>query len=471
MTLDTVFYEGTARGAEPPLYDQPRVLGPVPGPRCAELLARQAARESSARTYPRRLPLAIARAEGSYVEDLDGNVFIDFLNGAGALPFGHSHPELLAAVHAQLDVFQHGLDFPSEVRDDFVSAHMSMLVPEMQGRTRIGFCGPTGANAVEAALKLCKTATGRSEIIAFQGAYHGGSHGAMAVSGLISQKDRVGGQMPGVHFFPYPYALRSPMGGNPADLGRRCAEFLERSLRDPIGGVPLPAAVILEVIQGEGGVIPADTDFIRGVRRVTQELGIPLIVDEIQSGIGRSGSWFAFEQHGIVPDVIIASKAVGGIGMPVSIILYDERLDTWDAGAHTGTFRGNHLAFAAGVEVVRMIQRDSILEHVREQGASAMAALRELVTDYEIVAEARGVGLMLGLEMIDPATGAPGARAAAIVQRAALEQGLILELGGRDDAVVRLLPPLNISARTLEQALDILRRAVAEASAQITGQL
>jgi diaminobutyrate-2-oxoglutarate transaminase len=467
MTLGTVFYEAGGQGAEP-LYDQPRVYGPLPGPRSAELLDRQVARESSARTYPRRLPLAIARAEGSYVEDLDGNVFIDFLNGAGALPFGHSHPELLAAVQAQLGVFQHGLDFPSEVRDEFVTAHMSMLPPEMQGRTRIGFCGPTGANAVEAALKLCKTATGRSEIVAFQGSYHGGSHGAMAVSGLVSQKERVAGQMPGVHFFPYPYALRSPLGGDPADLGRRCAEFLERSLRDPIGGVQLPAAVILEVIQGEGGVIAADTAFLQGVRRVTRELGIPMIVDEIQSGIGRSGSWFAFEQHDIVPDVIIASKAVGGIGMPVSIILYDERLDQWGAGAHTGTFRGNHLAFAAGVEVVRMIQRDGILEHVREQGAVAMAALQELAADYDIAGEARGAGLMLGLEMVDPVTGEPGSEAAAIVQRAALQRGLILELGGRDDAVVRLLPPLNVSPRTLEQALDILREAVAEASARMT---
>jgi diaminobutyrate-2-oxoglutarate transaminase len=446
------------REAEP-AFDRPSVRGPLPGPRSAQLLARQESRESSARTYPRRLPLAIARASGSYVEDLDGNVFIDFLNGAGTMALGHSHPELLAAIEQQLPLFQHGLDFPTEIRDEFISLQLSLLPAEMQGRTKIAFCGPTGANAVEAALKLCKTATGRSEIVSFQGSYHGGSHGAMAVSALVSQKEPVAGQMPGVHFFPYPYRLRSPLGGG-EDLGRRCAEYLERSLRDPIGGVPRPAAVILEVVQGEGGVIPASTAFLQGVRAITRELDIPLIVDEIQSGCGRTGSWFAFEQHGIVPDVIVASKALGGLGMPISIMLYDERLDAWDAGAHTGTFRGNQLAFAAGVAAARIIQRDDILMHVADLGEVALAGLRQLVDDYEIVGEARGAGLMLGLELIDPHTGAPNGSAAAIVQREALARGLIVELGGREDAVVRMLPPLNVSRRTLDQALSIVREAV-----------
>src|SRR5438067_8484318 len=199
-----------------PAMERTKVRGRLPGPRSAQLLARQEARESSARTYPRRLPIAIARAAGSYVQDLDGNVFIDFLNGAGSLPLGHSHPEVLEAIETQLPLFQHGLDFPTEIRDEFVSLHLSLLPAEMQGRTKIGFCGPTGANAVEAALKLCKTATGRAEIVAFQGAYHGGSHGAMAVSALVSQKAPIANGMPGVHFFPFPYALRCSLPGDPA---------------------------------------------------------------------------------------------------------------------------------------------------------------------------------------------------------------------------------------------------------------
>jgi diaminobutyrate-2-oxoglutarate transaminase len=443
-----------------PLLDEPSVSTALPGPMSAALLERQGERESSARTYPRRLPIAIHRGQGSYVEDLDGNVFIDFLNGAGALPLGHSHPELLEAIARQLPALTHGLDFPTEAKDEFAALQLAMLPDEMQGRTRIAFCGPTGANAVEAALKLCKTATGRGEIISFHGSYHGGSHGAMAVSSLVSQKAPVANQMPGVHFFPFPYGLRNPLGGDREDLGRRCVEYLERSLRDPHGGVQLPAAVILEVVQGEGGVIPASTEFLQGVRRVTRELDIPLIVDEIQCGCGRTGSWFAFEQHGIVPDVIVASKALGGLGMPIAVIMYDERLDTWTPGAHSGTFRGNQLAFAAGTASARIIRRDAILKNVSERGAAAMERLQALADSHEIVAEARGAGLMLGIELADPFTGEPLGDAAAIVQRAALQRGLILELGGRDDAVVRLLPPLNVSRRTLDQALEILDQAV-----------
>jgi diaminobutyrate-2-oxoglutarate transaminase len=442
----------------------PAVRTALPGPRSAALLDRQAARESNARTYPRRLPVAIARAEGCLVEDLDGNVFIDFLNGAGTLPLGHSHPGLIEAIEAQLPLLQHGLDFPTEVRDAFISAQLEMLPAPMRDRMRIGFCGPTGANAVEAALKLCKTATGRSDVVAFHGGYHGGSHGAMAVSSGVEQKAPVANQMPGVHFFPYPYALRSPLGGSAETLGRRCAAYLERALRDPLGGVPLPAAVLLEVVQGEGGVIPADTEFLQGVRAVTRELGIPLIVDEIQCGCGRTGTWFAFERHGIEPDVVLLSKAVGGLGMPAAVILYDERLDAWAPGAHTGTFRGNQLAFAAGLAALRIIRRDGLLERVDRLGARALEGLREIAARHPAVAEARGAGFMLGLEFADPVTGAPDGSTAAAVQQAALERGLIAELGGRDDAVLRLLPPLDLAWETLELALSIIDAAIGVAT-------
>jgi diaminobutyrate-2-oxoglutarate transaminase len=253
--------------------------------------------------------------------------------------------------------------------------------------------------------------------------------------------------MPGVHFFPYPYRLHNPLDG------AACAAYLDRVLRNPLGGIPLPGAAIIEVVQGEGGVVPAPTDFLVGVRRTTEELGIPLIVDEIQCGCGRTGTWFAFEQHGIRPDVIVASKALGGLGMPVAIVLYDAKLDAWAPGAHTGTFRGNQLAFAAGLESLSIIRRDGILGHVREIGAYALAMLEQLVAAHDTVAEARGAGLMLGLEFHDP-------QDAAATQRAAFERGLILELGGPGDAVLRMLPALNVSRVTLDQALEILASAL-----------
>ncbi len=445
------------------LEERPSVGTTIPGPNSMRLLERQSQRESSVRTYPRGLPIAIRRGAGSYVEDLDGNVFIDFLTGAGAMPLGHSHPELVEAVAKQLPLLTHGLDFPTEIRDEFISAQLSVLPQSMRSRMRIEFCGPSGADAVDAALKLCKTATGRSDIVSFQGAFHGSSHAAMTVSGLVAQKARVAGRVPGVHFFPYPYPLRCALGAG-ADSGPRCLEYLERSLRDPLGGIPLPAAVIVEMVQGEGGVVPAPSDFIQGLRRVTRELEIPLIVDEVQTGGGRTGTWFAFEQHGIEPDAIVASKAIGGMGMPIAIVLHDKRLDAFAPGGHTGTFRGNQLAFAAGVASARIMERDGILDHVCDLGAYALGVLEGFVRDHEIVGEARGRGLMLGIELVEPSTGEPNTLAAVALQRCALAHGLIVELGGRGDCVVRLLPPLNVSRETLDQAFEVIAAALEEVS-------
>ena len=444
-------------GLEP--FDAPRIQGSVPGPASALALARQAARESNARSYPRNLPIAIRRGAGSYVEDLDGNVFIDFLQSAGALALGHSHPEVVEAVQRQVPLLIAGLDFPTEAKDEFTSMQLSLLPETMRERTKIQFCGPAGANAVDAALKLCKTASGRADIVSFHGGFHGSSHSAMALTGLVSQKRPVANTMPGVHFFPYPAGRHCALGGDPETAGERCLEYFERVLRDPLGGIALPAAVILEMVQGEGGAVPAPTVFVQGVRRVTRELGVPLIVDEVQCGFGRTGTWWAFEQHGIEPDVIVASKAIGGIGLPSAIIMYDESLDVWAPGAHTGTFRGNQLAFVAGSAAAGIIERDGILENVREQGAYFLAALQELARSHDLVYGAHGLGLMLGLEVQAPAGGDVG-KIARGIQRAALDRGLIVELGGRNDAVVRMLPPLNVTRATVDQALEILSASI-----------
>jgi diaminobutyrate-2-oxoglutarate transaminase len=445
---------------------EPRVVTDLPGPRSAELLARQAERESNARTYPRKLPIAIARASGSYITDVDGNVFIDFLTGAGVLALGHNHPEVVEAVERQLRTLCHGLDFPTEIKDEFTELQLSLLPEEARGRMKIQFCGPAGANAVDAAIKVCKTATGRSEVIAFQGAFHGSTHSAMAVTGEVAQKEPVANFMHGVHFFPYPYTYRPsipPAEGMTA--GEACAHYFETVLNDPNGGITRPAATIMEIVQAEGGVIPAPTDFVQGIRRATAELDVPLIVDEIQTGCGRTGTWYSFEQHGIAPDVILVSKALGGIGMPIAIVFYDKRLDTWEPGAHTATFRGNQLAFAAGIAAVKVIQRDGVLENVRRQGAYARQRLEELAGEHEFIGEVRGLGLMLGAEIVDPETGAPDSALARRIQRGALERGLIMELGGRGNCVIRFLPPLNITRETLDQALDIVETTLADVGA------
>lgn len=437
----------------------PHVGSDLPGPRSAEYLHRQGQWESNARTYPRHLPIAIAEGAGSFVRDVDGNVFIDFLAGAGVLSLGHNHPELAAAMVDQLGVLTHGLDFPTPAKDAFVQAQLSMLAPALRSRMKLHFCGPTGANAVDAAIKLCKTATGRGEIISFQGGFHGSSHAAMAITGLVAQKQPVANPVPGVHFFPYSYCARCPVALTPDTCATNCVTYLERSLTDHNGGIPLPAAVILEMVQGEGGVVPATADFVHRVRELTSELGIPLVVDEVQTGCGRTGTWFAFEQYDIEPDVIIASKALSGIGTPVALIMYDEKLDTWAPGAHTGTFRGNQLAFAAGAEAVRIVRRDDVLGNVMRRGQQITDRLAKLDAN-PWVREVRGRGLMWGIEFADPADGRPAGALAVAIRAYALRHGLIIELGGRDDCVVRLLPPLNVTAEVVDTACSILLDAI-----------
>jgi diaminobutyrate-2-oxoglutarate transaminase len=443
------------------MMTRPSVRGDLPGPRSAELLARQEHRESNARSYPRHLPIALAEASGSFVRDADGNVFIDFLAGAGVLSLGHNHPELVAAMTGQLTRITHGLDFPTEAKDAFTDAQLSMLPAAMREKMKLHFCGPTGANAVDAAIKLCKTATGRGDIISFQGGFHGSSAAAMALTGLVDQKQPVANGMPGVHFFPYSYCSRCPLGLTRDTCTTNCAYYLERSLQDSNGGVARPAAVILELVQGEGGVIPARRSFVRRVREITRELGIPLVVDEVQTGCGRTGTWFAFEQYDIEPDVIVASKALSGVGAPVALIMYDKRLDVWAPGAHTGTFRGNQLAFIAGVEAIRVVKRDDILGNVRRRGLQIGDRLSGLRAE-PWVREVRGAGLMWGVELADPADGRPATELARAVQANALRRGLIIEVGGRDDCVVRLLPPLNVTAKVVDLACSILIGAIAE---------
>jgi diaminobutyrate-2-oxoglutarate transaminase len=435
------------------------VTGELPGARSAEYLAHQERWESHARVYPRNLPIALAEGTGSHVRDVDGNVFIDFLSGAGVLALGHNHPEVVGAANEQLRLLTHGLDFPTPAKRAFVDAQLAMLPPALRARMKIHFCGPSGANAVDAALKLCKTATGRGDVVSFQGGFHGSSHAAMALTGLVAQKEPIANGVPGVHFFPYSSCSRCPLGLTPDSCETNCAVLLERALRDPLGGVPRPAAVVMELVQGEGGVVPARREFVHRVRALTRELDIPLVVDEVQTGCGRTGTWFAFEQYGIEPDVVVASKGLSGMGLPVAVILYDRRLDVWAPGAHTGTFRGNQAAFAAGAETVRIMLRDDVLGNVRRRGEQLRQVL-SVLHDRPWVREVRGVGLMWGIELVSPHDGRPASAYARAVQAQALRNGLIVELGGRADSVIRLLPPLNVTARVVEEATTILLDAI-----------
>lgn len=433
-------------------------------------ISRQEDTESNARSYPRKFPLALAKAQGSWVYDVEGNKYLDVLCGAGTLALGHNYPAINEAMISVINSGQplHTLDITTPVKDEFVSLLLKQIPKELQGNAKVQFCSPSGTDAVDAAIKLCKTATGRSNVIAFSGGYHGMGHGALALTGTLGAKEKVNGLMSGVQFLPYPYSYRCPFGlGGEAGVDAAC-NYFERFLKDPESGVVKPAAVILETIQGEGGVIPAPAKFLQTVRRVTKELGIPMIVDEIQCGVGRSGKFFAFEYAGITPDVILVSKAIGG-SQPMAVVIYNKELDKWQPGAHAGTFRGNQIAMAAGSVLMKTVSQKDFLEEVTKKGNIMRDRLIALKSKVSIIGDVRGTGLMVGTEIIDPK--APkdhlgsqigSTELAVMVQRKCFENKLIMEKGGRNGAVMRCLCALNITYEEVEEMLNIFEKVIME---------
>ncbi|MGC4098059.1 MAG: aspartate aminotransferase family protein [Nitrospira sp.] len=430
-------------------------------------LKRQAGRESNARSYPRRLPLALSKAKGIYVQDTDDRTYIDCLAGAGALTLGHNHPIVLEAIQQLLQEgvpFQ-TLDLTTPVKDRFVDALFGALPKEFAEDARIQFCGPSGADAVEAAVKLVKTATGRRTILSFHGAYHGMTHGGLSLTGHLGPKEAITGLMPDVQFLPYPYDYRCPFGVGGEEGHRLSSTYIERLLDDPNSGVVSPAGVILEVVQGEGGVIPSPDAWLRDIRRITKDRNIPLIIDEIQTGLGRTGSLFAFERAGIIPDALVLSKAIGG-GLPLSVVVYRAELDQWQPGAHAGTFRGNQMAMAAGAATIEFVRTHRLDQHAQIMGERLLSHLRTAQASLRSFGDVRGRGLMIGVEIIN-ADGRPdsqGAYPAAPelakkIQSQALSRGLILELGGRNGSVVRFLSPLIVTAEEVDTIASIFTEA------------
>ncbi|MEW9530508.1 diaminobutyrate--2-oxoglutarate transaminase family protein [Microbispora sp. NPDC049125] len=443
------------------------------------VLRRQRARESSARTYARSFPIVPVKASGMTVEGADGRRYLDCLSGAGTLALGHNHPVVLEAIRRTVDggAPLHVLDLATPEKDEFVETLFATLPDGLRDRARVHFCGPAGTDAVEAALKLMQTATGRHGLIAFTGAYHGMTAGALAAGGNVTVKAPVPGIAADVTRLPYPYAYRCPFGVGGERGAELAATYAERLLDDPAGGVVPPAAMIVEVVQGEGGAVPAPDGWLREMRRVTAEREIPLIVDEVQTGVGRTGAFWAVEHSGIVPDAIVMSKAIGG-GLPLAVIVYRDDYDGWLPGAHTGTFRGNTLAMAAGTATLRHVVREGLAARAAAVGARVMSRLDGLRTELPAIGDVRGRGLMIGVELVDPdaapdSCGArpPAPRTAAEVRAACLDRGLIVELGGRYDATVRLLPPLTITDEEAEAVLDRLADAIAEVtSARFAGR-
>ncbi|WP_419155994.1 diaminobutyrate--2-oxoglutarate transaminase family protein [Streptomyces canus] len=479
------------------------------------ILRRQSARESAARTYARALPIVPVRARGLTIEGADGRRYLDCLSGAGTLALGHNHPVVLEAIRKVLDSGAplHVLDLATPVKDAFITELFRTLPPGLADHARVQFCGPAGTDAVEAAFKLVRAATGRNGMLAFAGAYHGMTSGALEASGDAFDVR--------VARLPYPQDYRCPFGVGGPHGAELAARWTESVLDDPKSGVPLPAGMILEPVQGEGGVLPAPDAWMRRMRRITADRSIPLIADEVQTGVGRTGAFWAVEHSGITPDVMVLSKAIGG-SLPLAVVVYRDDLDVWEPGAHAGTFRGNQLAMAAGTATMAYVRENGLTERAATLGARMLDQLRGLSREFSVIGDVRGRGLMIGMEMVETGEGedegegrgvarpggsngtaetgrsggpdedpgsagllgsiglssSDGAGAvvmpgsipsprpaspelAVAVQQECLRRGLIVELGGRHASVVRLLPPLTITDEQATAVLDRLADAVA----------
>lgn len=431
----------------------------VPGPRSQELRERQQEIESQVVTYPRSIPIALDEALGATIRDVDGNVFIDFYSGAGVLNVGHSNPYVLDRAQQQTEDMTHTLDFPSEARIELTEALNTIAPGSLRGSNRIAFCGPSGSDAIEATRKLAIHNGGSGEMLAFRGGNHGQTVGALTLSGVSKYKKHGMPLVSGVEHLTYPYPTqqdKTPEAATEEALADVC-----EAIEDPYSGIIDPIGIWVEPIQGSAGVITPQREFLVGLREIADEHGIPLIFDEVQTGFGRTADWFASDIYDVTPDVIAMGKAIGS-GFPLAGIMFDESLDTWDPGAHKGTFRGFAPAMSAGAAAIEYIRDHDLLSHSRKTGQYIRSRLDDVVSDHPCVTAVRGKGLMIGVEF-DDRPDMPATTLVDEIQRRCYERGLIIFPAGRYGNVLRLLPPLVLTERQAEVGTAILVDAIDEA--------
>ncbi len=402
--------------------------------------------ESRVRSYSRSFPVIFSRAKGAFLFDEHDRRFIDFLSGAGSLNYGHNNPRLKNAIlrYLEEDGITNSLDLATLAKQRFIERFRSVILEPRGLDYRLQFTGPTGSNGVEAALKLARKVTKRSNVVAFTGGYHGLTAGALAATANTFFRDESFVNRSNVSFLPFDNYLD----------GLDSIAYMRKAISDPSSGVDLPAAVILETIQAEGGINVASIEWLRSVEAICREHGIVLIVDDVQVGNGRTGTYFSFERAGIRPDIIVLSKSLSGFGLPMTVVLIRPELDRWNPGEHSGTFRGNNLAFVAGAEAMSYWEDDQLSRHTVELGRAVASWLEHVSSRYpEMPSRHRGLGLIWGLDVEDPSM-------AREIRQQAFHGGLIVELCGAHDNVVKILPPLMIEPPVLEEGLAILEKAV-----------
>jgi diaminobutyrate-2-oxoglutarate transaminase len=403
--------------------------------------------ESGVQSYARAFPRQFDVARGVHIWDRVGRRYVDFLTGAGSLNYGHNHPVLKQALldYVARDGIAHGLDLHTAAKEGFLAAFRDLILLPRNLAYKVQFTGPTGTNAVEAALKLARLATGRTGIVSFTNAFHGVSAGALAATGNKFHRSGAGYPLAGTTVMPYE-------GYWGADVDTiACAE---RLLDDPSSGVELPAAVIVETVQGEGGLKAASPEWLRRLALLCRERDILLIVDDIQAGCGRTGPFFSFEEAGIVPDIVTLSKSLSAYGLPLAVVLIRPDLDIWKPGQHNGTFRGNNHAFVTAAAALEHFWRSDVFQNdVRENGEHLGRRLQEMADRFSPqLVEVRGRGMMQGVVCRDRGL-------AARARARAFENGVIVECSGPYDEVVKCLPPLTITRAEFDEGLDALEQA------------
>jgi diaminobutyrate-2-oxoglutarate transaminase len=405
--------------------------------------------ESEVRSYCRTFPTVFSKAQGSYLVNKEGKQYLDFFAGAGTLNYGHNNKEVKKAVIDYLteDKPIHGLDMMTEAKQEFLETFQSHILKPRDLNFKVQFPGPTGTNAVESALKLARKVKGRSGIISFTNAFHGMTLGALSVTGNAMKRKGAGVETSDVTFMPYD----SYHGENVCT-----ASMLETYLEDDGSGFDAPAAIILETVQGEGGLNTASKEWLQKIEKICRKHDMLLIADDIQIGCGRSGTFFSFEDMGIQPDIVCLSKSISGLGFPFALVLMKPELDIWKPGEHNGTFRGFNPAFVAATQTLKTYWADDkFSKEVKEKSAFLTTELERIVKDAPMKCFRKGRGMMQGISFEKTELGNKMAQIC-------FEKGLMVETSGIDDQVLKLLPPLTISKEDLQKGLSTIAKAIQE---------
>lgn len=406
--------------------------------------------ESEVQSYARAFPRIFNKAKGEFLYDEDGNEYLDFLAGAGTLNYGHNNPifkeKLLEYIHS--DGITHGLDLHTKAKGEFMETFNEKILKPRKLDYVMQFTGPTGTNAVEAALKLARNITGRENIISFTNGFHGVSLGSLAATGNSHHRGAAGVSLSGTSRMPYEGYL-----GDDIDT----TVYLDKVLCDSSSGIDTPAAVIVETVQGEGGINACSIEWLQALDAVCKKHEVLLIIDDIQAGCGRTGSYFSFEEAGIKPDIVTLSKSLGGYGLPFAVVLFKPELDQWKPGEHNGTFRGNNFAFVtAKAAIDHYWSDDAFSKEIHRKGEYVSKRLNQIVEQYgEGNFTTRGRGMFQGINCVN------GELAGKITKRA-FQNGLIIETSGADDHIVKFFCPLVISDENLAKGIDIVEDAIRE---------